>query len=840
MGGALPLSLASGPLQAGPSGPNYLMICLTDIGQAIPTALLSRVLDVFISRSLPLSCALNFQNSEPRAIGPNSDISQLLGETAATEPGLFEIMATFQGRQLAQRFYQMRDAAELRKSVVDGLPSGATRADRYSVTSVFDGSSGRDLDLSAYHSAGFRAHIRPTLKTESAKIQFLGRSQLRIDGGLRIEMNAGTWDMTELNAYLHGSDDQMVSISLAGLERADPDRALQQLSNLADAVADLVDLGHSIVMRPIDLIMQVGPQPAPSMGILLYAPPDTSDPGPLRDFARDLAANNIPFTVAAHTPDKALWPDSSEFCTLGMTDATAGQSGHDLDCILTSGKAVLPDTHPSSVVLLAPETTGGWSGLRADGRLQAELRGQDNSHGAEMIPAYPVVDQVIAIRSDAVATRLQRKALVARLLPMRSEGLARLHSVSGFVDHVQAEDPVLGHFQSTRKRIFTDPARHLKVSGGERGLLLEDARLAWRFIERFTDASSGLCAGTVYDGNVQRINRDVTMWDIASQLQGIMAARDLKLIDLAEAQSRADRLLDNLPVIDIDGLRLPPAFHALTSGPGRAPEFDVCDTGRFLVALSAARSAKLITSARAQEAFSRWDIADVVRDGRPFSFREGDWQDGQLSHCTPYTSRGMAAFGLRVAPPYSLATDVSRTEAQMRLLYQVAFIGHYGSEPVLLEAVELGHTATSSYLADVLFNAQLSYFERTGRLKCASETPLSFSPWFTYQGLRIDRPQDEAWVILANGPPETLDTEAFRAKAELVSSKSAFLWAAAYPHPYSTRLLEFVRENARLEDFGFSVGIVTETSKPVENYSDINTNGIILTAIAKMLSSSAG
>ena len=75
----------------------------------------------------------------------------------------------------------------------------------------------------------------------------------------------------------------------------------------------------------------------------------------------------------------------------------------------------------------------------------------------------------------------------------------------------------------------------------------------------------------------------------------------------------------------------------------------------------------------------------------------------------------------------------------------------------------------------------------------------------------------------------------FRDRAELLSAKSAYLWAALRSHPYCDALLAIMRDKARIEGLGFSVGVFTSTMQAMPDYSDLNTNGVILAAIGHAL-----
>jgi len=69
-----------------------------------------------------------------------------------------------------------------------------------------------------------------------------------------------------------------------------------------------------------------------------------------------------------------------------------------------------------------------------------------------------------------------------------------------------------------------------------------------------------------------------------------------------------------------------------------------------------------------------------------------------------------------------------------------------------------------------------------------------------------------------------------------VSSKAAFLWAAYHPGAYADALIAHIREKARLE-IGFASNVNTATGLATQNYTDLNTNGIILQAIAHIVAS---
>jgi hypothetical protein len=60
------------------------------------------------------------------------------------------------------------------------------------------------------------------------------------------------------------------------------------------------------------------------------------------------------------------------------------------------------------------------------------------------------------------------------------------------------------------------------------------------------------------------------------------------------------------------------------------------------------------------------------------------------------------------------------------------------------------------------------------------------------------------------------------------------LWAAYKPHDHSEKLLSYVREKSRTNR-GFASSIFNKTGRVTSTYTDLNTNGVILQAIAKTL-----
>ena len=137
-------------------------------------------------------------------------------------------------------------------------------------------------------------------------------------------------------------------------------------------------------------------------------------------------------------------------------------------------------------------------------------------------------------------------------------------------------------------------------------------------------------------------------------------------------------------------------------------------------------------------------------------------------------------------------------------------------------------------MADALFAAQIEEYRATSKLTCVSEGPVNREPWFVYQGYQITE-DGGSWTAETLDPSPRFKTKGFVRAVDMLNSKGAFLWNAHRPNDYTDRLVDEVREKAKTEKLGFSPGVFAITGTSDQAYSDINTNGVILQAIAYRL-----
>jgi len=811
------------------TGVAQVSLLLDGIGPGLDGKVLEAIIAPFLSAGLPLCCVVDLAALTAPGI-KGQPLCDQLATIALRDPGLFELALPIGKLPRTERYFQLRRAAELRGAISRAFSQGPASDRSFPVVTLIDRAEDPNIDHTAFRGAGFRVHIRagdgPLQQTVA------GRGELVMSGGLWTRLDAPDL-IARLDASLAAGDDLLVSLSLAG---ATPDTASDlavRAATVARLLSEALQSRRIIMIDPAQLRLFSGSGLPLDIALLVEPGATPEEEAALLSFASDLASQGVPLTQTGRAEQSGPLPGTVHFCAPSPT--AIAEASPPADCLRDTTAPPDDLALPVAVHVAAAAAVWPQQGIDQDGRLLLTLRQLGGSSPDAVLDLSPLEDHVVAIRAADVLQPVQRAQLERNLVDALQSDRAFFHTLPGLAAHLVSAEPVLARLWSVRRRGLTDPHQPPNPDADERARLLDDARLAWRYIERFTDDKTGLCAGTVQVRTTTVINREATMWDLASQLHGIRVARQTGLIDLEEARDRARRMIENLPIAETDGSRLPPAMFRTDTLKIVTPGFDVCDVGRFLIALRAAVADQLIDSADADAVVAGWDLATALPGGRPHSNLDGKWIDTTLSHCTPYIRRGMFAWGFDLVSPYAGLTGGNLTDRRIAQLYDVARIGHVGLEPVLLETIELGPDQASGLVVDVLFDAQLTWFETTGQLKCASEAPLNFSPWFSYQGLRVGYLGDAAWVVRGLGGAAEFDTPEFRTRAELLSAKSAYLWAAVRSHPYCDRLLALMREKTRIEGLGFSVGVFANTMEAMPGYTDLNTNGIILEAIGHAL-----
>jgi len=445
-----------------------------------------------------------------------------------------------------------------------------------------------------------------------------------------------------------------------------------------------------------------------------------------------------------------------------------------------------------------------------------------------------------ALRDILIVVRPEpdREALNGAFLGML-QGLAQDRSnvfvgLPGIASGILPADPIFDLLKRARAQDFIDGDPVGTLESKEKAELEKDAETAWRYFERLSDPRSGLAISTAELSNGKADTYPVvTMWDVGSQILATTSARSIGLIGDGEFSRRIASLLKSLPATNIRGMALPQSQISAVQPSYRDSDFNASDTGRLLLALKILEK-RFGMDKEVSGIVGRWNLDRIILDRRLQNVEKGRFNEYFGSNYVEYGARSYGLWGLETENPYEAALKATGTDRDMRLLYRASELGPISTEPHVLEEIEIGYSEASRLIAKVLYAAQVSAYEASGRFYCISEISIGREPWFLYPGFELGAERDP-WIIETLSADPQNASSAFRASSGVVSTKGAFMWAAVRPAPYSRKLLALVREKARIRDFGFASAIPMQADEPVDAYSDSNTNGIILEAIAYVL-----
>ncbi|MCP5037978.1 MAG: DUF3131 domain-containing protein, partial [Rhodobacteraceae bacterium] len=486
--------------------------------------------------------------------------------------------------------------------------------------------------------------------------------------------------------------------------------------------------------------------------------------------------------------------------------------------------------------VLVSDPAGGRQGLDANAHLRlpvlplqsffagSNLAGLNGSSTSEF---------VLTISPDTLLTRPQRAMARRVLIDFSRAGVSEFVPVPVFARNRIPGGGVISRFRQVESaRKTTRPVRK-PIGAGDRQALLEDAKLAWQYFEQMTNPNTGLCPSTVAKSGSSSTRLEfITMWEMASHINGLIGAADIGILSRDGFRARMAKIMANIRGRSSNDRLLPQEWiHSDRNGSGNR-NFDACDSSRLLAALLNLVDHPF-SNVDVSALVESWDLDKVVVDKRIHSVIDQKLEPVFESHCGHYAARSFRLWGLEAQSPYEVTEGKSAADGQMELLHTAHNIGIIGTEPLLLEAMDFGMSTESSFLADTLFSAQLREYEKSGTLTCVSECSIEREPWFTYQGLDIGAQTDE-WIVVATSDKAEFHNQKFAHDHLSLSAKGAYLWAAHHPHEYSDKLVSFVRENGKT-DFGFVSSYYTNRGVATKGYSDLNTNGIILQAISRML-----
>ncbi len=805
-----------------------LFVLLDGIDAATPAKQLHAFVEPFLAAEIPIGLVLKLP------VGSEADLPADLadelrrifaGDAAMTEPVLF-----IPDLAALPRYVQRRttsDVLQRMRGIVDGSKGTSTPLPVTIAT---------EAPLSANFDALRCLGIRNVLGLGAAP-SVLSRGCADLTVCLRGGEKMAVVDMADPSRWIGDvfavPGWAQLSFSLAGIERASVDQVHTRGQGAADAIAREMQSGQHFLALPREHALWFGDDQSRFVAVRLVGATEASS-FVMATLKAELRTLGIPFIDTISFGSRVVDPFPPSACA---AMSLVGQSQPDLEetdvpaglrcAALSALTDILPPRIEAEVeILLIPDAPPAFDDR---GLL---IRGDTMIANAADLLSEPGLmrDAVLTVGPEDCATTDALQATIETLRQFKGDRGTKLVDLPAFLKATVAPDPIFDLLRATRRDIV-EPADPDALSNEE---LMTDARQAWGFFERFSVPATGLCIDTadVQDSDAW-LSRELTMWDLGSLIAAVMAAHELGLIQDRDFVVRAELLVRALPASRIGEWLLPAELISSDTAASLSDDFNACDTGRLLSVLRALDAYPLSRGVAAKKIAS-WDLGAVIVDGHIHSVVNGRLVDRFGSHCAHYTARAFGNRGLEAASPYDVMGAGSSTDREMRLLQTAADIGPFGAEPLLLEGLEMGLSEPSRLLSDVLSRAQRREYERSGTLYCVSEAPINRAPWFSYQGLNVATSEDR-WAVNAASADPRFNTPAFRRETLLANTKAAYLWAAQKPCTYSTLLVRYVRQRARLDGMGFSPGVFAATGQAMPGYADVNTNGIILEAIAFML-----
>lgn len=362
---------------------------------------------------------------------------------------------------------------------------------------------------------------------------------------------------------------------------------------------------------------------------------------------------------------------------------------------------------------------------------------------------------------------------------------------------------------------------------------LQMAKIAWRYFENNYVPETGMVnSADKYPAS--------TMWDTASYMLGMIAARRLNIIDKAEFNSRVSGLLHTLATMPLFDDILPNKSYNTKNvsmvtytnvETERGIGWSAIDVGRIMVPLNILVWHYPEHTNAVSNVLGHWNLDALVINSELYGADIGDGgqtillQEGRLG----YEEYAAKSFGL-------ISQDVSRAldyEMHMELvdIYGVDIaadtrrpsefgaLNYVVSEPYILDGIEYGFDRTSRELAQRVFEVQRARFEETGTLTAVSEDNIDEAPYFVYNTVFAD---GKAWNAVTESGE---DASQFRS----VSTKAAIGFHALYQNEYTDKLVAHIAQNYDA-DRGWYSGIYESSGKPNKAIT-ANTNGIILESL---------
>lgn len=373
------------------------------------------------------------------------------------------------------------------------------------------------------------------------------------------------------------------------------------------------------------------------------------------------------------------------------------------------------------------------------------------------------------------------------------------------------------------KVLPTPISRSIPFSGEDHQL----ANNAWRYFE-----ANRLPTGLVSSGDKFPAT---TMWDVASQLAGMTAARELKLLPADEFDRWMNQTLTSLAKLPLYHKELPnKAYNAATLIPvsyGKLDHyqeigFSALDLGRLSRWLDIVAARYPQHAAAVKAITSEWTLTRLAANGQLMGATVKDnketWnQEGRLGY-EQYGAYGLAKLGVQAKvalDPKAEMTMAKVMGVDVPVDKRTTYHNYVTSEPYILDGLESGFKALPVEYAGRVLQAQQQRYLDTHQLTTWSEDNLDKAPWFVYN------------TVYVNGAPwKSIDSSGKDASEFRGSStKAAVGWHMLFRTRYTAKAYKGLRWLADPSK-GVFAGYYETTQQPNRALT-LNTNGIILEAL---------
>lgn len=821
-----------------PFQPQRLMLTIAGINATTAPAPLGALLAALVAASTPVNLIVETQEG-PNRLRAESEIGRLVRRYIESFPGLVEVVVWCPDLGRLAPYQAARAAQGARMAFHDALyATGQGQAS--TIPSLVSIACMAPLDsnaASATLASGFRNVLElPEGRGQvSARLDRLGL--LSILGGERLRVAEAA------DALLRGNIGlqrhlvfSAAEISVVPVE-ALLDSALAIGRVLRGAALDL----SMVAVLASDIQMRTDTAFRRRLGIHLLEPDTGATVAGFDAFKAMLSARRIPFSTG---PDASRGEGGELSYWIPLTLAGKGAPDPDRPFgsfegqqIRLARRGTLGEGESRFGVIARPVLDSSVAGLTGEAELNIPVHAfVDMPDPAIVLDALrfdAASDGLLLVSARALQDPIPRGVLMQEIRRIDDAAETRFLTLPALCAEMLPKDPLLPTLLLTRTRALKEPAI-LRQGADRHAGLMEDARAAWAYFEKNTVSATGLCPTTVVTrGRPIAGFTAVSMWEIGSHINALIAASDLSLLSDDEFREKCKRLLQTVERTSRKRLVLPPETIDAMTGKGTT-RFNSFDTGRLLIALYRLRTHRL-APAGLDKLVASWDFAQVIRNRRLHSYRSREFIEDFASNYAEYAATGARLWGLDVASPMDDFATLPTADEEMALLAQTVAFGVIGAEPSFLHLLEIPTSPTASFLGNCLDALLSRLAEVTGSPAAPSETPLDRSPWFSYQGFDLRR-LDHPWTVQFEGRGEDMAAQEMAQSLRATSTKAAYLWHALRPSGHSARLVETMREKAR-KPHGFDSALFEQSGTTTDGYSDLNTNAVVLQSVAHILTS---